>query len=226
MLGNSVHHLINRIPQGGHSSGHIANLTCHHFERKWVEKYPFHRLQYAIFQYMDDFGIANAPYFQNMYRDIYPHGTGIRLVPNYVVPKPGRLVESKLLDTLIFMDLQGIVHVTLYDKREDYRFFVNRFPNIDSNVSRAQSISTFYGEIVRLFRLNTHSDGFLEIASQVAAYLVFHKRYPKNELITAFSRFADTQKGNPRLPGNKQDLVKIFSFYLDVRLDKLSSEAL
>jgi hypothetical protein len=42
-LGNPVHHQTNGIPQGGHSSGHLANLTCHHFERKWVEKFPFHR---------------------------------------------------------------------------------------------------------------------------------------------------------------------------------------
>jgi hypothetical protein len=65
---------------------------------------------------MDDFGVANADYFQQMYRDIYPEETGIRLVSNRVKLKPGRLVESKLLDTLIFVDLEGVVHVTLYDK--------------------------------------------------------------------------------------------------------------
>lgn len=111
---------------------------------------------------MDDFGIANAPYFQDMYRDIYPYETGIRLVPNIVDLRPDRLVDCKLLDALIFVDLEGVVHVTLYDKREDYHFFVNRFPDIDSNVSRIQSISTFYGEIVRLFRINTHSESFFE----------------------------------------------------------------
>jgi hypothetical protein len=109
---------------------------------------------------MDDFGIANAPYFQTMYRDIYPEKTGIRLLPNKVHHRADRLVDCKLLDSLIFVDTEGIVHVTLYDKREDYCFFVNRFPDIDSDNSRAQSISTFYGEIVRLFRLNTHSEGF------------------------------------------------------------------
>jgi hypothetical protein len=56
---------------------------------------------------MDDFGVANADYFQQMYRDIYPEETGIRLVPNQVDPKPGRLVECKSLDTLIFVDTEG-----------------------------------------------------------------------------------------------------------------------
>jgi hypothetical protein len=31
-LGNSVHHQVNGIPQGGHSSAFLANLTCHSHE--------------------------------------------------------------------------------------------------------------------------------------------------------------------------------------------------
>jgi hypothetical protein len=81
---------------------------------------------------MDDFGVANADYFQDMYRDICPEEAGIRLIPSRVEPKPGRLVECKLLDTLIFVDEDGTVHATLYDKRADYNFFVNRFPDICS----------------------------------------------------------------------------------------------
>jgi hypothetical protein len=105
-------------------------------ERKWVDKYPFHSLQYCILRYMDDFGITNAIYFQDMYRDIYPEEIGIRLIPNRVKFKADRLVECKLLHTLVFMDMEGTVHVTLYDKREDYDFFVNRFPDIASNACK------------------------------------------------------------------------------------------
>lgn len=223
VLGKSVHHQANGIPQGGHSSGHLANLTCHNYERKWVEKYPFHRLQYAIFRFMDDFGITNSPYFQDMYRNIYPEETGIRLVPNKVEPKPDRLTECKLLDSLIFVDPQRCVHVTLYDKRSDYNIFVNRFPDIDSNVARSQSISTFYGEIVRLFRLNTHTEGFFENVCHVAAYLIFHKRYPSDELRSAFSRFLKTQNGNPRLFGSKKNLELMYDYYLRKRIEELTN---
>lgn len=223
VLGTSVHHQANGIPQGGHSSGHCANLTCHNYERKWVEKFPFHRLQYAISRLMEDFGVANAPYFQLMYSDIYPKETGIRLVPNKVDPSPDKLAECELLDTLIFVDLEGVVHVTLYDKRSDYRFHVNRFPDIDSNVSRAQSISTFYGEIVRLFRLNTHSLGFFNNIGHVAVYLVVHKRYPPRELRSAFSRFLGTQNGNPRLFGHQKNLELLYDFHLQKHIEKLTA---
>jgi hypothetical protein len=169
---------------------------------------------------MDDFGVANADYFQQMYRDVYPEETGIRLVPNRVEPKDGRLVECKLLDTLIFVDAQGVVHVTLYDKREDYSFSVNRFQDIDSNACKFQSISSFYGGIVRLFRLNTHTSGFFENVTDVASYLVKHKKYPEEELLSAFPRFLNTQVFNPRLMGAKKDLMTIFKYKLDRKLGR------
>jgi hypothetical protein len=219
-LGNSVHHQINGIPQGGHSSGFVANLTCHSHERKWVDKNPFYSLQYCIFRYMDDFGTVNAPYFTNMYKDIYPEETDIRLVPNRVKLKPGRLLECKVLDILVFVDMAGAVHVTLHNKREDYDFFVNKFPDVDSNACRSQSISSFYGKIVRLFRMNTHHEGFFENVSEVAAYMIKFKRYPKEKLFTAFSRFLDTQVFNPRLMGKKTDLQTIFKYKLDQKLER------
>jgi hypothetical protein len=219
-LGNSIHHQINGIPQGGHSSGFLANLTCHSHERKWVDKYPFHSLQYSIFRYMDDFSVTNADHFQEMYKDIYPHETGIRLVPNRVKLKEGRLLECKILDILVFVDSAGAIHVTLYDKREDYRFFVNRFPDINPNVCRSQSFASFYGEVVRLFRINTHSDGFFDNVSEVTAYLIRYKGYPENELLTVFSRFLNTQVFNPRLMGTKKDLLTIFQYKLNRKLDR------
>lgn len=219
-LGNSIHHQINGIPQGGHSSGFLANLTCHSHERKCVDKYPFHSLQYSIFRYMDDFGVMSADYFEEMYRDIYPHDTGIRLVPNRVKRKEGRLLECKILDILVFVDTAGVTHVTLYDKCEDYSFFVNRFPDINSNVCRSQSIASFYGEIVRLFRINTHLDGFFENVSEVTAYLIKQKGYPENELLAVFSRFLNTQVFSPRLMGTKKDLLTIFQYKVDKKLDR------
>jgi hypothetical protein len=124
------------------------------------------------------------------------------------------------LDILVFVNSAGVIHVTLYDKREDYQFFVNRFPDINSNVCRSQSIASFYGEIVRLFRINTHPDGFFDNTSEVAAYLIKHKGYPEDELLAVFSRFLNTQVFNPRLMGTKKDLLTIFQYKLDKKLDR------
>jgi hypothetical protein len=121
------------------------------------------------------------------------------------------------IDTLIFVDIERVMHVTLYDKRADYRFHVNRFLDIDSNVSKAQSISTFYGKIVRLFGINTHPLGFFENVSHVAAYLISQKRY-----LFAFYRFLKTQKGNPRLFGSQRKLELLYDYLLQKRIEQLN----
>jgi hypothetical protein len=182
-----------------------------------VDKYPFHSLQYRVFRY----GVTNAEYFQEMYKDIYPYETGIRIVPNKVQVKPGRLLKCKILDILVFVDSAGKTRITLYDKRDDNSFFVNRFPDIHSNVCRAQLISFFYGEIVRLFRINTPREGFFENTSEVATYLVKYKNYPEEELCLTFSRFLDTQVFNQRLMGTKKDLETIFKYHLTRKLNGL-----
>lgn len=151
-LGSSVQHQITGIPQVAHSNSFLANLTCYHFETRFVEKFPFHTLQYNIFRYCDDFEVANAPYFKEMYRDIYPASSVIVLIPNEINPREGFKVESHFLDTLTCVTHGNEVHiVTLFDKRSSYDFFVNRFPDVDSTASETQSHSVFYGELVRIF---------------------------------------------------------------------------
>jgi hypothetical protein len=62
--------------------------------------------------------------------------------------------------------------------------------------------------------------GPIENVSEVASYLIRHKRYPKEELVSAFSRFLDTQVFNPRLMGAKRDLLTIFRYKLDRKLGR------
>lgn len=57
--------------------------------------------------------ILGLPYFQDIYREVCPPETSVRMVPNQIIPKPGDLVECKLLDLLIYVDSKRIVHVTL-----------------------------------------------------------------------------------------------------------------
>jgi hypothetical protein len=110
---------------------------------------------------MDDFDVANAPYLMQMYQEIYPEESGIKLIPNQVTLTNGNLFECRFLDMLTCKDSRGQIHITLHDKRFEYAFFVNRFPDDDTAASREQSHNTFYGELVRIFWINTDREGFL-----------------------------------------------------------------
>jgi hypothetical protein len=48
-LGSSVQHQVKGIPQGAHASSFLANLTCYHFEKRFVIKYPWHNIQRFFF---------------------------------------------------------------------------------------------------------------------------------------------------------------------------------
>lgn len=221
-LGNSIHRQIKGVPQGGHSSGHMANLTCHFFEREFVSQNPEHPVQHSIFRFMDDFGIANALYFLAMYREIYPLESGIRLVPNTVQLQPGHTLECKFLDLFIYKDTKGTVHITLHDKRFDYAFFVNRFPDADSAASLHQSHDTFFGELVLIFRINTDRTGFLTNIAQTEAYLIFYKRYNQNVLGRLKFKFAKSQQGNSsRFPWTPQGFLNVTEYYLQQELKRL-----
>jgi hypothetical protein len=183
-----VQHQGKGIPQGAHASSFLANLTCYHFEKSFVEKHPFHSIQNNIFRYCDNFQVANVPYFMIMYRDIYPESSGITLIPK-VIPKARRKIESHFLDTLTYVTHAGEVFITLYDKRSSYSFKVNRFPDVATNASRIQSHSVFYGELVRMFRIDTHVTGLLQNSAKIAANLIARKNYCRDKLTNLFIRF-------------------------------------
>lgn len=215
-LGDSVQHQVKGIPQGGHASSLMANLTCYFFEKRFVEENPFHSLQFNIFRFCDDFNIANTPYFVHMYRDIYPESSGIVLIINITVPRQGRLFECHFLDTLTYKTADGELHITLFDKRSSYNFEINRFPDVFSNVSRIQSHSVYFGELVRMFRINTHVTGFLQNSAETAAYLIVKKHYSRTTLTKYFVRFIRSQLSisNPRLPGTENSLKQSFEGFL------------
>jgi hypothetical protein len=210
------------VPQGGHSSGHMANLTCHRFERSWVEQNPGHALQHSIFRYMDHFDVANAPYFMQMYQEIYHEESCIKLIPNHVTLTNGNLLECRFLDTLTYEDTRGQIHITLHDKRFEYAFFVNRFPNYDTAASRIQSHNTFYGELVRIFRINTDREGFLRNTAQTEAYLIFIKHYDTIILQALKRRFAISQSVNRnRFPWSTDDFLTVSQFYTQEEITRL-----
>ena len=100
---------------------------------------------------------------------IYPEETGITLIPNRLTFSRDHVLECNLLDTHTFVDSQGQTHVTL--------------------------VLDFLRRSCPTFRINTHSQGFLQNVADMAAYLIVKKRYPQTPIVRAFSRFLDTQKG-------------------------------
>ena len=78
---------------------------------------------------------------------------------------------------------------SLHDKRFAFGFHVIKFPNTYSNTYTPQAQTTFYTEIVRLYRINTHSHLFLQNAMELATFCILHNGFDPLNLFVQFVMF-------------------------------------
>jgi len=196
-VGNALFRQTQGIPMGGNSSPFLANLALLHLERTFVEKYPNTTLQHSIFRYLDDFAVVNHPEFaqKSVYKLVYPDSTGIQLISNTPKhPRPNTLTETQFLDLDIWVTLAtnrmpSCTFISLFDKRLAFGFHVIKFPNTYSNTYTPQAQTTFYTEIVRLYRINTHSHLFLQNAMELATFCILHNGFDPLNLFVQFVKF-------------------------------------
>ena len=87
------------------------------------------------------------------------------------------LTETQFLDLDIWVTLAtnrmpSCTFISLFDKRLAFGFHVIKFPNTYSNTYTPQAQTTFYTEIVRLYRINTHSHLFLQNTMDLATVCI------------------------------------------------------
>ena len=196
-VGSALFRQVQGIPMGGNASPFLANLALVHLEHTYVELNPNTTLQHSIFRYLDDFAVVNHPDFalDYIYRTIYPNFTGIQLIPN--IPKRPRenvLTETQFLDLDIWVTLPcntspSTVFISLHDKRFAFGFHVIKFPHLDSDVYTPQSRTTYFTELVRLYRINTHSYWFMQNVLDLTAYCIRHNGFEPMNLLVQFVKF-------------------------------------
>ena len=54
----------------------------------------------------------------------------------------------------------GLMHVLLYDKRDDFDFDIVNFPFLDGNLSRHLSYGVYVSQLIRFARVCSHVDDF------------------------------------------------------------------
>ena len=69
--------------------------------------------------------------------------------------------KSNFLDKTISI-YQGKFYFSLYDKRNDYDFFVISFPFLDGNIPKGQSYGVFISQLVIYARINCPFSRFID----------------------------------------------------------------
>ncbi len=177
-VGDAVFRQTCGLPMGGSSSPHLANIALHHLEKEFVEHNSTSSFQHNVYRFMDDFAICNDHEFANYFHIIYPAYSGVSIVVNEIPHKHGILTHAHFLDMYIFVLEHSLeVFITLYDKRTSFPFDIHKFPHASSNACSQQIHNIFFGEVIRLYRINTHLHLFLQNVASLFSYCTSYKAY-------------------------------------------------
>ncbi len=200
------------IPMGGASSSHLANLALHHQEKAYVVANPDTPFQHMIWRYADDFCVINCPEFAEIYRDVYPAHTGVTLVHVTMPDQDGIITQAYFLDMHIYVEHTGEVYITVYDKRTAFQFDIHKFPHGASNACVKQIHNIFFGELVRLYRINTHFTLFLQNVADLYTYCIRHKGYQHGILMALTRKFARAIHGRNHFRATADLIIEAFEY--------------
>ena len=79
-------------------------------------------------RYIDDLLSINNPKFENYLGQMYPAELEIN------DPRES-ITSASYLDLLMSLGRDGQLHISIYDKREDFKFNITNFPFLCSNIS-------------------------------------------------------------------------------------------
>ena len=119
-------------------------------------------------RYLDDLLIIDNPYFEGMVNQIYPTELQLNKANTTDAEAP-------------FLDLHlSIVSSKIYDKRDDFDFFIVSFPFLNGDVTRRASYGVYISQIIMFARVCNHVADFNERNKCLTAkFLQKGYRYPK-----------------------------------------------
>ena len=83
----------------------------------------------------------------------------------------------------------GRIHISVWDKREDFAFKVRNYPSSKSYIPRNVGRAVFIGQLHRYHRICTEMSDFLHRSSRLARILIYEKLYSKASMFRAFHCF-------------------------------------
>ena len=155
----SVYRQIVGIPMGTNSAPHMANIYLHVYEYEYInrliENNEVDKLNKLtnIFRFQDDlFAVNDTNIFENVLDDVYPKEMKISKT-NISTCK------CSYLDLLVSI-YKGKFRISLFDKRDDYKFKVFSYPYLDGNIPEARSYGIYISQLVRFCSINNTFQGF------------------------------------------------------------------
>lgn len=217
-FGNSIYQQVIGIPMGTNCAPLIADLFLYCYESEYMQALSVENDADVIealnrtSRYLDDLLNIDNIYFENIYRDIYPHELQLNKANNS--DKHASFLDLDLSIT------NNMISSKIYDKRDDFDFDIVNFPFLDGDVPRSTSYGVYISQLIRFSRACTHVKDFNE-RNRTLTNKLLKQGYRYHKLRKSFSKFY--YRNTPLVDKYKCSLISLLNlgisqpeFYGDV----------
>ena len=196
-VGQSIFRQKIGIPMGTDCAPFIANLYLYACEYAYLDKLTKTDIKTArkfsnSFRYIDDLlTIDNNNLFLEHVHEIYP--------TNLILKRSN--VNNDQICNFLDLNLQildGRLHTTLYDKRNDFDFTINSFPNLSANIHKRRTHSVLISQLIRFSKACTNVEDFCYASSTLVKKLeaqFFDKKLLKKKVCLFFDKYYELVSG-------------------------------
>ena len=163
----------------------LANLFLFFYEYEYVKDKLKHNPNQALLfkhtvRYIDDLLTLNNPMFESEITNIYPHQLQLK-----------KTTES--IDMLSYLDVcikikNKAFCTSVYDKRDNFNFFVVKFPYLDGNIPAKPAYGIYVSQLVRIGRICDNYKDFLKKHKELTSRLV-KQGFRYDKLCSSFKKF-------------------------------------
>ena len=178
------------IPMGTDCAPYLANLYLYALECKYLKELMKNDVNTArrlslSYRYIDDLLMFNTNGIMDEHKkNIYPK----ELILNK---------ENTTDDHCTFLDLDmtinkksNTIQTCIYDKRDDFNFTINNFPNLSGNIHAPRSHGIVISQLIRFCKACTKVDDFIERSKTMMTKLL-NQHFLKFLLKKKISNFYD-----------------------------------
>ena len=175
------------IPMGTNCAPLLADIFLYSYEADFIQsllstgkKHLASRFN-LTYRYIDDVLSINNPEFENYLGQMYPAELEIKDTTESTT-------SASYLDLLLSIGRDGQLHISIYDKRDDFNFHITNFPFLSSNIPSSPAYGVFISQLIRYARACSSYECFILRARRLSSKLL-KQGYLVERLKSSFRKF-------------------------------------
>ena len=139
------------IPMGTNCDPFLADIFLYSYKADFIQSLlSTGKKQLAsrfnlTYRYIDDVLSINNQEFENYLGQMYPAKLEIK-------DTTASTTSASYLDLLLSIRRDGQLHTSIYDKRDDFNFYITNFPYLGSNIQSSPAYGVFVSQLIRYAR--------------------------------------------------------------------------